>query len=247
MWRSTSRSRGVSWSSSGSTSARARARRRRRRGRSRRAAARTRRRRRARARSRRRARRPRSSWSRSRARRRGSSAITSSGASDTDSARNRCAGRVARDPADDLDPAAAGHVDVEQDDVGLGARGSRRRRPRRWPRRRRTSTRPSSSARTPARKRSWSSTITTLGVRGHRGVPSPARPRCRGPGASRIAARPPCRSMRPTMESRTPRRSAGTASGSNPGPRSRTNTCEPLAVDLDVDDTGPRRRRTWRR
>src|SRR6185436_14445398 len=38
-------------------------------------------------------------------------------------------------------------------------------------------------------------------------------------------ARPPWRSMRPTIDSRTPLRSAGTASGSKPGPRSRTNTC----------------------
>src|SRR5262249_47582359 len=44
------------------------------------------------------------------------------------------------------------------------------------------------------------------------------------PGREWTVAVPPWRSMRPTIESRTPRRSAGTASGSNPGPRSRTNT-----------------------
>ena len=45
------------------------------------------------------------------------------------------------------------------------------------------------------------------------------------PGAEWIAARPPWRAMRPTIDSRTPRRSAGTAAGSKPGPRSRTKTC----------------------
>ena len=39
-----------------------------------------------------------------------------------------------------------------------------------------------------------------------------------------IRARPPWRSIRPTIDSRTPRRSSGTAAGSKPGPRSRTNT-----------------------
>ena len=43
--------------------------------------------------------------------------------------------------------------------------------------------------------------------------------------------------MRPTIDSRTPRRSAGTASGSKPGPRSRTNTSTRVA-------RRPRRRRT---
>ena len=41
----------------------------------------------------------------------------------------------------------------------------------------------------------------------------------------RILAVPPERSMRPTIDSRTPLRSAGTAAGSKPAPRSRTNTC----------------------
>ena len=100
----------------------------------------------------------------------------------------------------------------------------------------RISTRPSSSARTPARKRSWSSTITTLGDRrAHRGRSSVSSTSVPRPGAARIAARPPCRSMRPTIDSRTPRRSAGTASGSKPGPRSRTKTCKALAVGLGVE------------
>src|SRR5204863_4398472 len=37
-------------------------------------------------------------------------------------------------------------------------------------------------------------------------------------------ARPPWRSIRPTIDSRMPRRSSGTALGSKPGPRSRTKT-----------------------
>ena len=44
------------------------------------------------------------------------------------------------------------------------------------------------------------------------------------PGAVCSTARPPWRSIRPTIDSRTPRRSAGTRAGSKPGPRSRTNT-----------------------
>src|SRR6185312_6244629 len=42
------------------------------------------------------------------------------------------------------------------------------------------------------------------------------------PGMERTSARPPARSMRPRIDSRTPRRSAGTAASSKPGPRSRT-------------------------
>ena len=52
------------------------------------------------------------------------------------------------------------------------------------------------------------------------------------PGALEIVARPPWRRMRPTIDSRTPRRSDGTAAGSKPGPRSRTNTFEPLRRHL---------------
>ena len=45
--------------------------------------------------------------------------MTSSAASDTDSARNcTLAGRARAQPADDLDAAAVGHVHVEQHDVG---------------------------------------------------------------------------------------------------------------------------------
>src|SRR3954454_14668172 len=43
----------------------------------------------------------------------------------------------------------------------------------------------------------------------------------------RTVAVPPWRAIRPTIESRIPRRSAGTASRSKPWPRSRTNTSTP--------------------
>src|SRR5438067_919905 len=44
------------------------------------------------------------------------------------------------------------------------------------------------------------------------------------PGLLRTTAAPPCRVMRPTIDSETPRRSASTDAGSNPTPRSRTKT-----------------------
>src|SRR5690606_29523358 len=44
------------------------------------------------------------------------------------------------------------------------------------------------------------------------------------PGAVRIRAAPPFRSIRPMIDSRMPMRSGGTASRSNPLPRSRTKT-----------------------
>ena len=78
----------------------------------------------------------------------------------------------------------------------------------------RTSTRPSSSARTPLRKIAWSSTITTrrqarssaLASQGELDLGARA-------GLERIVALPPWRSMRPMIDSRTPRRSAGIAVG----------------------------------
>src|SRR5450631_382774 len=44
------------------------------------------------------------------------------------------------------------------------------------------------------------------------------------PGELRTMALPPCRSIRPMIDSFTPRRSLGTAAASNPRPRSRMNT-----------------------
>ena len=45
------------------------------------------------------------------------------------------------------------------------------------------------------------------------------------PGDVCSSASPPWRRMRPTIDSRTPRRSGGIEPGSKPGPRSRTKTC----------------------
>ena len=58
------------------------------------------------------------------------------------------------------------------------------------------------------------------------------------PGELRTSAVPPLRSIRPTIDCRTPSRSAGTASRSKPGPRSRTKTVDLLGLDLGVDRTG---------
>ena len=55
------------------------------------------------------------------------------------------------------------------------------------------------------------------------------------PGSLRISARPPCRFMRPIIDSRMPRRSSGTASGSKPGPRSSMNTRASPSLDLGVE------------
>ena len=72
----------------------------------------------------------------------------------------------------------------------------------------------------------WSSTITTDGV-------LIAAPSCvsstsvPSPGSLRISAFPPYLSMRPIIDSRTPRRSAGIDSGSKPGPRSSMKTRAP--------------------
>src|SRR5206468_528506 len=60
-------------------------------------------------------------------------------------------------------------------------------------------------------------TPTSLGSTSSTSVPSP--------GADRISAVPPSLLSRPRTESRSPRRSSGTVSGSKPLPRSRTNTC----------------------
>ena len=118
MWRSTSRSRGVSWSSSGSTGGAAAPRPRTRRARSRRAAARRRRRRRPRGARRRPARR----------RDRLGHVAARAGADDGDhvlgrvrpTARGSAGPGARRDAPDHLDAAAVRHLDVEQHDVGLG-------------------------------------------------------------------------------------------------------------------------------
>src|SRR6185436_2916073 len=123
--------------------------------------------------------------------------------------------------ADDLHPAAARHVHVEQDDVGLGGEDRRH------------------------------CALDAVGVAddldvggelgAHAGAEQlvvvdddDARVHSRSssvsstsvpwPGAVCRVAVPPWRAMRPTIDSRTPRRSGGTASSAKPGPRSRTKT-----------------------
>src|SRR3954453_13181980 len=56
-------------------------------------------------------------------------------------------------------------------------------------------------------------------------------------GPLRMAALPPLRVIRPTMDSRMPRRSAGMCSGSKPRPRSRTTTSTPRSVTSANTDT----------
>ena len=68
------------------------------------------------------------------------------------------------------------------------------------------------------------------------------------PGIARDLASPPSRSIRPMIDSRTPRRSAGTAAGSKPGPRSRTNTSiAPVLRPPRRRGSGSARPRTWPR
>ncbi len=125
-----------------------------------------------------------------------------------------------RDLADHLDPAAAGHLHVEQHDVGLALDDAAH------------------------------GVLDGGGVAEHLDEPVELGPHARAeqvvvvddhdaghahrsitsstsvpsPGEEWIAARPPWRRMRPRIDSRTPRRSSGTRDSSKPGPRSRTNT-----------------------
>ena len=63
-------------------------------------------------------------------------------------------------------------------------------------------------------------------------APSPARPRSRARACEWTVARPPWRSMRPTIESRTPRRSAGTASAVEARAAIAHEDLDALALDL---------------
>ena len=206
------------------------------------------------ARSRPRAPRRRSTWSRSRGRRRGSRRSRPP-------RRPRPTARGSAAPAGRARPGGSPRLRRRP---ACGRRAARRRAsragsppppPRLLPASARTSTSPSSSARTPARNSSWSSTITTLGSGGLIAAPpSPAR-RARSSSADLGAAArdradlgAPAGALHPpTIDSRTPRRSAGTAAGSKPGPRSR--------MKASIAPRRPRRRRgsarlgtrAWRR
>ena len=150
--------------------------------------------------------------------------MTSSAASDTDSASKRTSGSSARSCSSTARPpppgrwtssrTTSGAVRADAGD-GLGTSAASpttvaERRPARRGRRSGTcawsSTR---NTRTRARGRPAHATA-TRGSSSSTSVPSP--------GAERTSAVPPSRSSRPVTESRSPRRSAGTASGSKPLP-----------------------------
>ena len=132
--------------------------------------------------------------------------MTSSAASEADSARKSVSGACVGRAADDRHAAAVGHVDVEQDDVGA-LRGDER------------------DGLLDARGLAHELDV-ALELGAHAGAEEPvvvddgdARHAAPGsvsstsvpaPGAEWIAARPPWRAMRPTIDSRTPRRSSGT-------------------------------------
>ena len=159
--------------------------------------------------------------------------ITSSAASDTDSARHFVSGRSSASAFEDRPPTAVGQVHVEQHDVGLGRRGSRRS-----PRRR-------------CRLADDVDGITDLGL--HTGTEQrvivddehadcepliaapPAPTRCRHP--ARSPARRAHRRVRCDREStwrcRDGRRRS--SDGEKPTPLSRTKAVIGVRLDLDVD------------
>jgi hypothetical protein len=123
-----------------------------------------------------------------------------------------------RDLADHLHAAAARHLDVEQHDVGLGLEHE--------PHRVLDGRGVAAHLDEPVELRAHAGAEQVVVVDDHDGRHrfSTSSTSVPSPGAVCTTARPPWRSIRPTIDSRTPRRSAGTAAGSKPGPRSRTNT-----------------------
>jgi hypothetical protein len=140
-----------------------------------------------------------------------------------DREREEALGRpLARDVADHLHAAAARHLDVEQHHVGLELDDAAHRVLDRG------GVAEDLDEAVELRAHAGAEQLVVVddddgrrvahvrAIRSSTSVPSPV--------VEWIAAVPPWRSMRPTIDSRTPRRSAGTAPGSKPGPRSRTNT-----------------------
>ncbi len=92
--------------------------------------------------------------------------------------------------------------------------------------------------------RCWSQSCLSVAVTG--GSAGCSRPAGRGSlsrtsvpsGLLVMVAVPPWRFIRPMIDSRTPSRSAGTASGSKPGPRSLTKTSARAVGDFQVDGHG---------
>jgi DNA-binding NarL/FixJ family response regulator len=127
------------------------------------------------------------------------------------------------DPPDHGDAAAAGHVDVEEDDVGAGRRDhadgllDRAGLADDIDQSLDLGANPAPEQRVVVDDddRRAIAHRAPLAIASTTSVPDP--------GTETIVAVPPCRCMRPTIDSRTPRRSSGNRSGSKPGPRSRTN------------------------
>ena len=161
--------------------------------------------------------------------------MTSSAASETESARKRVLGRLVGGTADHLHAAAVGHVDVEQDDVGLGSAIDARTASADVAGSPTISTWPSSSARTPARKSSWSSTITTRGHAAPGMVELDLGARRRAPSGWRRGRRgAPCarrstRARRGGPAGRRPGRSPGRGRGRRPA----SALVGRLGVDVD--------------
>src|SRR5215211_2884531 len=139
-----------------------------------------------------------------------------------DAQREEADGRAARrDAADHLGAAAVGHLHVEEDDVGLGLHDQLDRLahgagvPG-------DVDQPVELGAHPGPEQSVVVDQHRAGERAHPPITSSTS--VPSPGRVWIAALPPWRSIRPSTDSRSPRRSAGTASRSKPGPRSRTNT-----------------------
>ena len=170
--------------------------------------------------------------------------MTSSAASETDSASQRTSGSSRAQRLQHGQPAAAGQVHVEQDDVRTGGPDALDR----------------------GRDVGGLADHVDVGAQlgphtgaDHRVVVDDEHPRLAArhaalrlgsdsstsvpsPGAERTSAVPPSRVSRPVTESRSPRRSGGTAAGSNPAPRSRTKTETRSARHLRVEVGGRRPR-----
>ena len=172
--------------------------------------------------------------------------MTSSAASDTDSARNRVSGSVGADRLEHGQPAAVGHVHVEQHDVGTLSRVMT-----------------AIASADAAGLADHVDPLAELGAHAgaeHRMVVDQHDP-CAviaggilistsvpPPGVLRhLAPVPPCRSIRPMIEPRTPCRSSATASRSKPTPRSLTKTLTCVGLDLGVERHASSRRSAWPR
>ena len=132
------------------------------------------------------------------------------------------AGRRGVDAADHLGAAAVGHLDVEQHDVGLELDDARDRLADRAG----VADDVDQPVELGAHARAEQGVVVDEHDARDRSAhaPSTSSTSVPSPGRVWISARPPWRAIRPSTDSRRPRRSAGTASSSKPGPRSRTNT-----------------------